>query len=353
MTINLASNNPRVAYTVAEGVTQTVFAVPFEFFEDADVNVYVDGVIKAEGTDYTLTGGNGSTGTLTFVTAAPGDPQQVTGAVGGSAVVLVRRIAIERTTDFQQGIDINRSALNEQLDVLTGLVADMNDRLDRSLHIEDFEVGATDFTLPSIPNRANGVLIFDTEGNPAIGFTDDIPSSLIIGQNYIVNTFVGNGLTTVFTLTEDPVVKTNVQVHIDGVYQNKASFSLSGTTLTFSEAPPLNASIEFIIGSAIPVGTETTAAVVSYTQGGSGAVSRTVQSRLRDFVSVKDFGAVGDGVTDDTAAFNAAWAATDPQAVYVPAASYAITGTVTGKFFSFGLVTVVGGTVTTITNLVP
>jgi hypothetical protein len=58
-------------------------------------------------------------------------------------------------------------------------------------------------------------------------------------------------------------------------------------------------------------------------------------------------------VTDDTAAFNAAWAATAPQAVYVPAASYAITGTVTGKFFSFGVVTVVGGTVTTITNLVP
>ena len=42
-----------------------------------------------------------------------------------------------------------------------------------------------------------------------------------------------------------------------------------------------------------------------------------------------------------------------PQAVYVPAGSYAITGTVTGKFYSFGVVTVVGGTVTTITNLVP
>jgi hypothetical protein len=344
MTINLADNNPRIAYSVAQGVTQTTFAVPFEFFEDADVKVYLNGELRTQGAHYTISGGSGSTGTVTM---------SVTGVTGGSTVVLVRRIVIERTTDFQQGIDINRPALNEQLDVLTGLVADMNDRLDRSLHIEDFEVGATDLALPSIPNRANGVLIFDTEGNPAIGFTDDLPSGLIIGQNYIVNTSVGNGSTTVFTLTADPVVKSNVQVHIDGVYQNKASFSLSGTTLTFSEAPPLNASIEFIIGVAIPVGIETSAAVVSYTQGGSGAVSRTVQSRLRDFVSVKDFGAVGDGVTDDTSAFNAAWAAAAPQAVYVPAASYAITGTVTGKFFSFGAVTVVGGTVTTITNLVP
>ena len=39
-----------------------------------------------------------------------------------------------------------------------------------------------------------------------------------------------------------------------------------------------------------------------FLQAGSGAVQRTVQSKLRDVVSVKDFGAVGDGVTDDTAA---------------------------------------------------
>ena len=46
-----------------------------------------------------------------------------------------------------------------------------------------------------------------------------------------------------------------------------------------------------------------------FTQDGAGAVRRTVQDKLRDWVSVTDFGAVGDGVTDDTAAFNAAFAA--------------------------------------------
>jgi polygalacturonase len=85
----------------------------------------------------------------------------------------------------------------------------------------------------------------------------------------------------------------------------------------------------------------------------SGAVNRTTSEKLSDIVSVKDFGAVGDGVTDDTDAFNDAWAYADPQAVLVPAASYKITGTVTGKFYSFGVVTVVTGTVTSITNLVP
>jgi hypothetical protein len=47
---------------------------------------------------------------------------------------------------------------------------------------------------------------------------------------------------------------------------------------------------------------------VSFLQAGSGAVVRTAQSKMRDVVSVKDFGAVGDGVADDTAAFAAAFA---------------------------------------------
>lgn len=48
---------------------------------------------------------------------------------------------------------------------------------------------------------------------------------------------------------------------------------------------------------------------IGFLQAGTGAISRTLQSKLRDTVSVKDFGAVGDGVTNDYAAFAAAWAA--------------------------------------------
>ena len=54
----------------------------------------------------------------------------------------------------------------------------------------------------------------------------------------------GDGSDTTLTLSIDPISENNVQVYIDGVYQNKDTFSVSGTTLTFSEAPPNGSKVE-------------------------------------------------------------------------------------------------------------
>jgi hypothetical protein len=60
-------------------------------------------------------------------------------------------------------------------------------------------------------------------------------------------------------------------------------------------------------------------ALVGFQQEGAGAVARTSQDKLRETVSVKDFGAVGDGVTDDTAAIQAcANTLSDGQVLYFP-----------------------------------
>tara|TARA_R110000822_G_scaffold37180_5_gene104238 strand:- start:1502 stop:3331 length:1830 start_codon:yes stop_codon:yes gene_type:complete len=64
-----------------------------------------------------------------------------------------------------------------------------------------------------------------------------------------------------------------------------------------------------------------------YTGSLAGATQRTLESKLADVVSVKDFGATGDGVTDDTVAFTAAIASS--HRVLVPDGTYMLTSQLT------------------------
>jgi hypothetical protein len=90
------------------------------------------------------------------------------------------------------------------------------------------------------------LVIFDATANETKAIT---LQQLTIAQAAYqrVQNFSGNGSTVAFTLSYDPGTENNTQVYVSGVYQQKNTYSVSGTTLTFSEAPPVGTTIEVMI----------------------------------------------------------------------------------------------------------
>jgi hypothetical protein len=99
----------------------------------------------------------------------------------------------------------------------------------------------------------------------------------------------------------------------------------STTPLTGSEIVPVVQS-----GATVQTSVNSLGPGIGYTPTGTGSVARTVQAKLRESVSVKDFGAVGNGSTDDTAAIQAAinsLGANTGGTIYFPAGTYRTTAT--------------------------
>lgn len=80
-------------------------------------------------------------------------------------------------------------------------------------------------------------------------------------------------------------------------------------------------------GNPVAVSLEGSMALPNFTALGTGAVTRTSGDKFSDAVSVKDFGAAGNGLHDDTLAIQKALAAHD--AVYIPPGTYLVSGTIT------------------------
>ena len=140
-----------------------------------------------------------------------------------------------------------------------------------------------------------------------IGSYDNITGyiSSSIPSTITVDRFSGTGAQTAFVLSTVPGGIANTQVYINGVYQDKNTYSLAGVTLTFSAAPPVGSDIEVIIFATLTIGLAD-AANVTYNEGSTGAVTTSVQAKLQEILSVEDFGAICDGITDDAIAIQKA-----------------------------------------------
>ena len=227
MTITVAANNARIRYTATS--SQTAFAIPFEFFENDEIHVYVGDTAlvaateRGQGTgstEYGISGGGGSTGAIAFVT----------GITQGHIVTIVRDIPIERITDFTAGTTINRAALNTQLDTLTAMVGDLKDKSDRAIRLQPYDSEITLF-LPTINNRAGKIFGFDANGN----LTADTSANFDITLDDVVSntlTMAGNP-NSKFNLTavvDSQIVTSGAVMNIKSTKGgNTATISLDGS----------------------------------------------------------------------------------------------------------------------------
>jgi hypothetical protein len=84
--------------------------------------------------------------------------------------------------------------------------------------------------------------VLSTSANVLIATYDNI-SGIGIAEFQVQN-FTGDATTVSFTLSSSSLGENFTFVYINGVYQNKNTYSISGTTLLFSEAPPTTSKIE-------------------------------------------------------------------------------------------------------------
>lgn len=256
-------------------------------------------------------------------------------------VTTVSGISTDVTAVANNQSNINNVASNESnVNTVAGISADVTTVADNVTDVTNFanvyQGGkASD---PSLRNDSTslqaGDLYFNTTVNELRTYSGSQWVSGTAGT-MAVQRFTGDGTTTAFTLSTTPSGENNTQVYVNGIYQQKDTYSVSGTTLTLTEAPQSDEEVEVVTISTLALG-ETDASLVSYTdvEGSSTTVQTSLvkaEEKLKDFISVKDYGAVGDGVTDDTAAIQAAVNAAigGLGKVYFPAGTYYVSSGIT------------------------
>ena len=291
---------------------QTVFPYTFTALAEGDIKVLQNGVTLSLGSNYTLSGIGSYGGNVTLTTGATlSDKISVYLDMDLARTTNYQNsgdfLALDVNGDFdalwlalQQGItstdrsvrmpNADPSTINMVLPVAatranklltfdsTGAVF-VKDYVEGELKTLDVNVFSGDgttttFTLTSAPTSPSLLQItidgimqqvssYTISGND-LTFYEAPPlnasvetRALVEGEVNAADTtdlnvysFTGNGTTTAFTMPEAGI-ENNVFIYIDGVYQSKATYSVSGPVVTFSQAPPLNSAIEMVLAAFI------------------------------------------------------------------------------------------------------
>ena len=113
-------------------------------------------------------------------------------------------------------------------------------------HKDNWAISGTTLTFSTAPGT--GVKVEAVVGSQ---------TNILYGNDVAIDTMTGDASDTTLALSVTPSNENHVNVYFDGVYQSKSNFSLSGSTITFSTAPPTGVVVEAVSNQAVSVGTAT------------------------------------------------------------------------------------------------
>ncbi|ADD94398.1 hypothetical protein [uncultured phage MedDCM-OCT-S05-C113] len=285
MSLDISATSPRVQYTVGSSAT-TTFAYGFPIFQEADLKVYVDSTLKTLTTHYSVTGeGTTSGGNVVFGSS-----------LTNCTVTIFRDVEIARTTDFPTSGAFQVGSLNTELDTITAVQQELEDKITRSLRLDD-EDGTVAMTLPLKADRVGKILGFNS--------STGVPESYVYLTNE--NTVALDGLTA-GTVTASKYVLVDANKDI-GTFRNVTlSGALTSASLDIGsggadidgtleanaitiEGTALNEYIADTVGAMVGSNTET-GITVSYEDGDNtldfalGASQTTITSLLATDIKI-------------------------------------------------------------------
>lgn len=201
---------------------QTAFVISSDITASSNTQVYIDGVYQAK-SNYTTSGS-----TVTFSTGVPlGAEVEVVHFISVLSKVYTDTFTGDASTvDFTASKDVTDENVTQVY--IDGVYQSK----------ENYTTSGTTITFSTAPPNGSAIEV--------VHFTAATYSSLNSNQ------FTGTGSQTDFTLTQEVDVD-KAFVFIQGVYQEKSTYSISGTTLTFTTAPQNGYSIEVITVGSVSV----------------------------------------------------------------------------------------------------
>jgi hypothetical protein len=320
------------------------FSFTFKWLEPTDIKVTVGGVLKTAGTHYNLQA-------LNYTTKDGGQVLFTAGnAPANNATIRVYRDTDDNalSATFFSGSAIRAQDLNDDFTQNLYVTQEVNNN---AVNIDGSNPMVGDLNMGGykVTNLATPVAGTDAANRSFVEgvFSSEVPvfyrrwSKTAAGGETSFSGNDDNGIALSYVPGSEKVF-INGALQIRGVdYLGTTGSTLTGIpALTAGDIIEVHSSSSYTVGT-VPDGSVTNAKVdgaaaiqstkLAFTQAGTGTVTRTVDGKLKDIVSVKDFGAVGDGVADDTAAVTNAKALLDSQqnGVFLAGSGeYATTGTI-------------------------